>query len=87
MNDVQSGSASSKLVSQLVIDDPEMLDIVTEFVGDLPGRIAEMQNAHREIAALLERGFIERRDDQFSDLVAQLQRLADAAAAGLAKQA
>ena len=114
MNDVQSGAASSKLVSQLVIDDPEMIDIVTEFVGDLPGRIAEMQNAHREldwemlrtcahrlkgaggsygyptlseIAARLERGFIERRDDQFSDLVGQLQRLADAAAAGLAKQA
>ena len=114
MTDVRSSSVPSKLVSQLVIDDPEMINIVTEFVGDLPARIAEMQNAHREldwemlrtcahrlkgaggsygypmlseIGALLERGFIQRRDEQFSDLVSQLQRLAEAAEAGLCEHA
>ena len=114
MTNVRSCSVPSTLMSQLVIDDPEMIDVVTEFVGDLPARIAEMQNAHREldwellrtcahrlkgtggsygypmlseIAALLERGFVERRDDQFSDLVSQLQRLAEAAEAGLRESA
>ena len=46
MNDVQSGSASSKLVSQLVIDDPEMIDIVTEF-GAEPD-VAEVDAVVRE---------------------------------------
>ncbi len=114
MTDVRCRSVPTKLLSQLVIDDPEMIDIVTEFVGDLPARIAEMQNAHREldwemlrrcahrlkgaggsygypmvseIAAVLERGFIERCDEQFSDLVTQLQGLAEAAEAGLREQA
>ncbi len=110
MNNVPSGSVPSRLVSQLVIEDPEMIDVVEEFVGELPNRITEMQNAHREldwellrtcahrlkgaggsygypmlseVAATLERGFIERRDDQFSDLLDQIQQLADAAQAGL----
>ncbi len=110
MTDVRSSSVPSKLVSQLVIDDPEMVDIVAAFVGELPTRIAEMRNAHRaldwemlrmcahrlkgaggsygypqlsKIAATLETGFLERRDDQFSDLVGQLQHLAEAANAGL----
>ncbi len=114
MNDVQNSSIPSKLVSQLVVEDPEMIDIVTEFVGELPSRIAEMQDAHRkldwemlrmcahrlkgaggsygypmmsEVAATLEKGFVERRDDQFSDLIGQLQHLVDAANAGLSQQA
>ena len=49
MNNVPSGSVPSRLVSQLVIEDPEMIDVVEEFVGELPNRITEMQNAHREL--------------------------------------
>ncbi len=114
MYEVQSSSIPSKLVSQLVIEDPEMIDIVEEFVDELPTRIAEMQNAHRdldwemlrmcahrlkgaggsygypmlsEVAATLERGFIEHRDDQFSDLLGQIQQMAEAALAGLREHA
>ena len=110
MNDPQSNPVPETITSQLVIEDPEMIDIVTEFVDELPGRITEIRDAHRaldwdllrmcahrlkgaggsygypklsEIAATLEQGFIEHRDDQFSDLLSQLQTLADAANAGL----
>ena len=113
MSNPQSPSPA-KLVSQLIIDDPEMIDIVEEFVAELPSRISELSDAHRrldweqlrtcahrlkgaggsygyprlsQVAASMEAIFIERRDDKFSDLLAQLQQLTEAAKAGLADEA
>jgi HPt (histidine-containing phosphotransfer) domain-containing protein len=39
-----------RLISRLVEDDPEMADIVTEFVDALPTRVRNLQDAWREKA-------------------------------------
>lgn len=36
---------SQPLVSQLLLDDPDLADVVAEFVGELPGRISELRTA------------------------------------------
>ena len=114
MNSPQDASPGSRLISQLLLDDPEMIDIVEEFVDELPARIAELREAHRDldwellrncahrlkgaggsygypmlstVAAAMEAAFMERRDDRFSDLLAQLADLAEAAKAGLSTDA
>ena len=114
MNSPQDGSPGFRLISQLMVDDPEMTDIVVEFVAELPARIAEIREAHRAldwellrncahrlkgaggsygypklstVAASMEATFAERRDDRFSDLLAQLTDLAEAAKAGLSTDA
>ena len=40
--------APARLVSQLVEADPEMIDIVEQFVGELPDRLAALREALRD---------------------------------------
>jgi HPt (histidine-containing phosphotransfer) domain-containing protein len=40
---------TEKLVSQLLIDDPELRDVVEEFVHGLPRRLAEMRAAYAQL--------------------------------------
>lgn len=43
-------TAPARLVSRLIEDDPELADIVVEFVSALPNRVQNLENAWREQA-------------------------------------
>lgn len=42
-------SVPAQLISELVVDDPDMRDLVEEFVDELPGRLDEMRTAARDL--------------------------------------
>lgn len=42
-------SVPDRMVSDLIADDPEMIDIVEEFVEGLSGRVGEFQAAHEKL--------------------------------------
>ncbi len=100
----------NRLISQLLLEDADLKDIVVEFVNGLDQRLAELRQAfdrldwdqlvtlaHRlkgaagsygypeisRVCAALERSFRAHEANGFTDALAELNRLVDAARAGL----
>lgn len=49
MNRAGKPTGISQLVSQLLLEDADLRDIVQEFVNGLPARIAELREAYQEL--------------------------------------
>ena len=49
MSFAQPVATPDKLVSDLLRDDPEMYDLVEQFVNGLPGRLSELQRAYEQL--------------------------------------
>ncbi len=46
MSSAQDQTKSSRLISQLLLEDADLRDIVEEFVAELDGRLQELRDAH-----------------------------------------
>lgn len=49
MNDASQATLPDRLTSILLRDDPDMLDLVAEFVNGLPARIADLRQAYARL--------------------------------------
>jgi HPt (histidine-containing phosphotransfer) domain-containing protein len=49
VSSAQPVATPDKLVSDLLRDDPEMYDLVEQFVGGLPGRLSELRRAYEQL--------------------------------------
>jgi HPt (histidine-containing phosphotransfer) domain-containing protein len=49
MSSINEAAKSTKLVSQLLLEDADLRDIVEEFVGGLESRLGELKEAHQKL--------------------------------------
>ncbi len=49
MSFAEPSAAPDQLVSDLLRDDPEMYDLVEQFVDGLPGRLSELRRAYEQL--------------------------------------
>lgn len=49
MSSAQQPAQATKLISQLVREDPDLRDVVEEFVDGLPGRLDELKQAYAQL--------------------------------------